>query len=254
MTVANTKVAAVVFDWGGTLTPFHSIDLLDLWRAAAEVYAPDRVDEAAGALADAEAAWWTDAVASGRSGTTADVVARASAASGIDLGRAMGDQALHDRALTAYLEAWTPHTRADPQAAPLLRALRERGIRTGLLSNTHWPRRWHEHWLERDGLLDLLDVRVYTSDLVHLKPHPEAFRTVLGRLAEHTGRPLDPGEAVFVGDRPIDDISGAKNVGMRAVLLPNSAVPAGPVDPDAVAGELAQVLEIVDGWHRETDG
>ncbi len=28
-------VHAVVFDWGGTLTSHHTVDLLDLWRAAA---------------------------------------------------------------------------------------------------------------------------------------------------------------------------------------------------------------------------
>ena len=89
------------------------------------------------------------------------------------------DAAVHDAALEAHLDAWTPHTITDPEAAPLLSALRERGIRIGLLSNTHWPRRWHEHWLDRDGVLDLIDVRVYTSDLPHTKPHPEAFRAVL---------------------------------------------------------------------------
>jgi len=238
-------VSAVVFDWGGTLTPFHSLDLLDLWRAAAEVYAPDRVDDVAEALASAERAWWTDAVTSGRSGTTADVIARASAAAGLDL-----DPGLHDRALAAHLEAWTPHTLADPQAAPLLRALRDRGLRIGLLSNTHWPRDWHERWLDRDGLRELIDARVYTSDLAHLKPHPEAFRAVLAALGRgrDDGTPLAPEAAVFVGDRPIDDISGAKALGMRTVLLPASDVPPGPVEPDATAERLADVLAVIDGW------
>jgi putative hydrolase of the HAD superfamily len=238
----RVAVSAVIFDWGGTLTPFHSIDLLDLWRVAAEVVAPDRVDEVARALADAEAGWWQAAVASGRSGTTADVVAVAAAATGLDI-----DAALHDRALTAHLEAWTPHTVADPQAAPLLRALRDRGIRTGLLSNTHWPRTWHERWLARDGLLDLLDARVYTSDLEHLKPHPEAFRTALTAVSGN-GPAVPAGEAVFVGDRPLDDISGARRFGMRTILLPHSAVPAHPVEPDATAAELADVLHFVDAW------
>jgi putative hydrolase of the HAD superfamily len=236
-------VRAVVFDWGGTLTPFHQIDLLDLWRVAAEVLAPDRGDAVARALADAEARWWQAAVASGRSGTTADVIAAAAAATGLDV-----DAALHDRALTAHLEAWTPHTLADPQAAPLLRALRERGIRTGLLSNTHWPREWHERWLARDGLLDLLDGRVYTSDLEYLKPHPEAFRAALAAVAGN-GPAIPPEEAVFVGDRPLDDISGAKGLGMRAVLMPHGSVPSHPVEPDATVAELGAVLSLVDGWH-----
>jgi FMN phosphatase YigB (HAD superfamily) len=120
--------------------------------------------------------------------------------------------------------------------------LRERGIKTGLLSNTHWPREWHERWLERDGVLDLIDARVYTSDLDHTKPHPEAFRAVLGALA------VAPESAVFVGDRPIDDISGAKALGMRAVLIPNSIVPDHPIEPDACIQSLSQLLPFIDQW------
>ncbi len=234
-------VRAVVFDWGGTLTPFHTIDLLDLWRVAARVLAPDGPDEVvetiATALADAEHHWWQRVVATGQSGTTADVIAAAARETGLDI-----DAALHDAALDAHLDAWTPHTLTDPEAEPLLRALRERGIRTGLLSNTHWPRAWHEHWLARDGVLDLLDARVYTSDLAHTKPHPEAFRAVLGELG------VAPEESVFVGDRPVDDISGAKALGMRAVLVPNAEVPGHPVVPDAQIGSLSQLLALVDGW------
>jgi HAD superfamily hydrolase (TIGR01509 family) len=230
-------VRAVIFDWGGTLTPFHTIDLLDLWRAAAEVLAPDQAEEVAAALVAAERRWWDTVTVTGHSGTTADVFAAAREATGIDL-----DAALHDRAVAAHLEAWTPHTVTDPDVDPLLRALRERGIKTGLLSNTHWPRDWHEKWLERDGVLDLIDVRVYTSDLEHTKPHPEAFQAVVRQLA------VAPEEAVFVGDRPVDDISGAKALGMRAVLVPNDAVPGHPTQPDARIERLADLLAIVDGW------
>jgi FMN phosphatase YigB (HAD superfamily) len=243
-------VRAVIFDWGGTLTPFHDIDLLDLWRAAAEVYAPDRAGEVAEALRAAEAAWWAEAVTTGRSGTTADIVARASAASGLDLGRSVDDAGLHDRALAAHLDAWTPHTATDPQAAPLLTALRARGIRTGLLSNTHWPRARHERWLARDGILDLLDARTYTSDLEHLKPHPEAFRAALEATAG-SGCAPDPADVVFVGDRPLDDISGAAAFGMRTVLVTGSlgrGVPDHPVEPDARITQLSEVLGWVDAW------
>lgn len=234
------RVEAVIFDWGGTLTPFHTIDLLDLWRVAARVLAaddPGRVEEIAAALAAAERRWWDHVVETGRSGTTADVLDAASRETGLDL-----DAALHTAAVEAHLDAWTPHTITDPEAAPLLEALRERGIRTGLLSNTHWPRAWHERWLERDGVLDLIDVRVYTSDLEHTKPHPEAFRAVLGALG------VEPAAAVFVGDRPVDDISGAKALGMRAVHIPGSDVPDHPVIPDARVTRLSELLPLVDGW------
>jgi putative hydrolase of the HAD superfamily len=233
-------VEAVVFDWGGTLTPHHTIDLLDLWRAAARVLAPDRVEEVAKALAAAELRWWESVGVGGHSGTTADVLAAASAETGLDV-----DGALRDAALEAHLDAWTPHTVAHPEVRPLLIALRERGIRTGLLSNTHWPRRWHEHWLERDGVIDLLDARVYTSDLAHTKPHPESFGAVLGELGVRAA------DAVFVGDRPIDDISGAKGIGMRAVLVTSSHVPGHPAVPDARISHVSQVLALIDGWRQE---
>jgi putative hydrolase of the HAD superfamily len=229
---------AVIFDWGGTLTPFHDVDLLDLWRVAARVLAPGREEEVAAALAAAEREWWTRAVTENRSGTTAEVVVAAARATGLDV-----DAALHEAALTAHLEAWTPHTVADPEAVSLLTELRKRGLRTGLLSNTHWPRDWHELWLARDGMLELLDARVYTSDLQHLKPHPQAFAAVLEALGG-----IDPARAVFVGDRPLDDISGAKRMGMRAVLLPNDVVPGYDVTPDATIERLGDLLPLIDRW------
>lgn len=230
----------MVFDWGGTLTPFHAVDLADLWLEAARVLAPERAEELAAALVTVENEFWQRVRRDAGHNTSArlpELVALASSRTGIDIG-----EALHDAGMLRYLEAWTPHTYTDPEAAPLLTALRERGVRTGLLSNTNWPREWHERFLERDGVLELLDARVYTSDLAHTKPHPEAFHAVLGELG------VAPSEAVMVGDRPYDDIWGAKSVGMLAVLLPNDVVPPGPVPPDATINGLAELLPLLDRW------
>jgi putative hydrolase of the HAD superfamily len=230
---------AVVFDWGGTLTPFHEIDLADLWSVAARILAPDRADELTAALLGVEREFWERVERDrGHASTTLDeVVARAAQRTGVAI-----DEALRGQALAAHLEAWTPHTHTDPEAEPVLRALLERGLRVGLLSNTHWPREWHERFLDRDGVLDLIEVRVYTSELPHTKPHAEAFRAVLDRLG------VAPTRAVMVGDRPIDDISGAKALGMRAVLLPNDLVATAPVQPDATISRLSELLPVVDGW------
>src|SRR5213079_2637846 len=56
--VTAVAIEAVLFDWGGTLTTFHSVDMIDAWRVAAEVLAPDRVDEVAQALLAAEGEVW----------------------------------------------------------------------------------------------------------------------------------------------------------------------------------------------------
>jgi putative hydrolase of the HAD superfamily len=130
----------------------------------------------------------------------------------------------------------------------MLTALRARGLRLGILSSTPWPAAWHEEWLRRDGVLHLFDACVWSSDLVWTKPHPDAFRAALDAVGVG-----DPGRTVFVGDRPYDDVSGAKAVGMRAVLVPHSDIPLAqqvPVDvtADAVIQRLADLPELIAGW------
>jgi putative hydrolase of the HAD superfamily len=153
------------------------------------------------------------------------------------------DEEIALAAASSHLESWRPHIEHQPDARGVLLALRERGIRIGLLSNTHWPAWFHDELLEMDGLLDLIEVRGYTSELHVMKPHPEAFRAVLDPLGI-----ADAADAVFVGDRPIDDIGGAKGIGMRAVLRRNPHVPGGPVLPDAEIDSLSELLPLVDNW------
>jgi putative hydrolase of the HAD superfamily len=228
---------AVLFDWGGTLTTFHNVDMIDAWRVAAEVLAPGRVDEVAEALLAAEREIWQRTSTTMRSATTTEVLQTASEVVGLPV-----ETALHARAVERYLDHWAPTSKARPDARPVLHSLKQRGLRTGLLSNTHWPRSQHEEWLERDGLLDLLDARVYTSDLEHVKPHPEAFRALLDAVG------VQPEHSVFVGDRLHDDVAGAKQLGMRAVWVRNDVVPSYDVEPDAVVDELLELVDIVDGW------
>ena len=146
--------------------------------------------------------------------------------------------------LSSYYQAWDPHTVTDPDAAPLLRELRRRGIKVGVLSNTMWPRQVHEQIFIRDEVLGLIDGAVYTSEIPWVKPHPEAFRAAMRAIGM-----TDPADCVFVGDRPYDDVHGAKSVGMRAVLVPNSGVPGfEAAEPDAVICRLSELLEYLDTW------
>ena len=66
----------------------------------------------------------------------------------------------------------------------------------------------------------LIDGAVYTSEIAWTKPHPEAFRAAMAAVGVD-----DPAACVFVGDRPFDDIYGARQLGMRAVLLPPQLLP-----------------------------
>jgi putative hydrolase of the HAD superfamily len=180
---------------------------------------------------------WARTTTTLRSATTAEVLRNASQVVGLPV-----DDVLHDDAIAAYLDHWAPSTHPREDARDVLVALRERGLRLGLLSNTHWPRDWHEDVLARDGLLELFDARVYTSDLEHVKPHPEAFSELLRRMQVEAAR------SVFVGDRQHDDIAGAAAVGMRTVWIRNDVVPTAAVTPDAQIDELGELLGVLDTW------
>ena len=159
--------------------------------------------------------------------------------------------AVRSQAAAAHLDSWTPHIRHVPDALPVLQSLQDAGYRCGLLSNTHWPRRFHEQFLDRDGLTPYLDATVYTSELPRTKPHPSAFKAVL-----HLLDVVDPRRAVFVGDRLYDDVFGAQQLGMRTALVRNPGVrwPDGTVvrpsevRPDAEIDALAELLGWVADW------
>lgn len=231
-------IEAVVFDWGGTLSLFAEIDMEDMWRLAARHLAPDREDEMCARLVAVEAASWARIAVDQRATTLTSLLALASGELAVDV-----TEAVLEEAATHHLDSWTPHIRHDPDAAGVLAALRERGLRIGLLSNTHWPPAFHEHFLERDGLAPLIDVRCYTSEMTFTKPHPEAFRAVLDALGV-----ARPDRAAFVGDRRYDDVWGAQSVGMRGVWVRNDLVPAHDVEPTAAIDSLPELLPLVDAW------
>jgi putative hydrolase of the HAD superfamily len=226
------SVEAVIFDWGGTLTPWHTVDITELWHeAAASHFEPDRAVQVATAIHTAERELWELTGQEGRSATLAEMFERAGVASDEDL-------------LATYSRLWEPHTYTDPDAIELLRYLRGRGIKVGVLSNTFWPRGWHEEIFRRDGVLDLIDGAVYSSEIDWTKPHPEAFAAAMRAVGV-----TDPAACVFVGDRPFEDVHGAKAAGMRAVLIPNSDVPTFPGStPDAIVARLADLRPLLDSW------
>ena len=228
-------VDAVIFDWGGTLTPWKTFDPVEEWLVLARAAAPDRVEDAAAALVAAAEDAWARSRNEHRSGTFAEVCAAA---------EVVADET-HHRAYRDHLEfaTWT-----DADVEPMLTTLREAGIRVGLLSNTLWPREWHEEWLARDGVLDLFDGAVYSSEIPWTKPHPEAFAAAMDAVGV-----ADPARCVFVGDRLFDDIYGAQNVGMRTVHIPHSAVPESQFghtdgEPDAVVQRLAEIPDVIQPW------
>ncbi|MFI7065717.1 HAD family hydrolase [Kribbella sp. NPDC050124] len=234
--MTNTKIEAVLFDWGGTLATWHDIDLYAVWRSVTELIDDARADELAARLVEAERSIWLRSRDEHLSSTLEEVCL-------------LAEVVMTPAALAEYERQWHPHTELEPDAVQTLRDLRARGLKIGVLSNTIWPRRHHEEIFARDAVLELLDGAVYTSEIAYTKPHPEAFLAAMKAVGE-----TDPARCLFVGDRLFDDVWGAQNVGMRAAHIPHSAIPVEQVGhtegtPDATVRRLAELPALIDRWN-----
>lgn len=107
-----------------------------------------------------------------------------------------------------------------PDAAPALRAARERGVRVAVVSN--WDVSLHDA-LAAAGLADLVDAAVSSAEAGAAKPDPAIFRRALDLLD------AAPTEAVHAGDSLEHDVAGARAAGVQAVLV-DRAGDGGPAD------------------------
>ena len=242
-----TAIDALIFDLGGTLLDFPEweSEVAARWRVAYRILVQDERDGLpdeeswTAAMLAAERAHWQRVDSEHWSGPPSGLV--------LDGYRRLGlraDERLILATLDAVGRAMDGWARPFPDTLPTLRLLREHGYRIGLLSNTWWAAEWHNADLATHGLHPYIDERVFTSDLPHSKPHPEAFRAITERLG------VSPARCVMIGDRIIDDISGALAAGMRAVLKTNGTSPAIPseIAPTAVIACLAELPNLLSSW------
>jgi len=129
------------------------------------------------------------------------------------------DEASTHILVRAFLKPIFATGRLDPQAVPVLEALRGSGIKTAIVSNTPWGSpadAWREE-LARHGLLNKVDATVFCMDVGWRKPHRAPFDRALSLLE------VAPADALFVGDDHRWDVVGAQNAGLRPVLLGSGA-------------------------------
>ncbi len=91
----------------------------------------------------------------------------------------------------------------------VLRELHARGLKIGLISNSH---RCMESFQSHFALEGLFAAAVTSAEHGFMKPHPSIFETALRQVA------AEPAESVMVGDSVAHDVEGARRLGMRAVL------------------------------------
>ena len=136
-------------------------------------------------------------------------------------------------------EQWASnhHFEMYDDAAPVLRALQERGLKVGIISNSH---RSLDAFCDHFSLRGLIHASVSSSEHGYMKPHRSIFDAAL----EKAGVPASA--ALMVGDSLKHDVEGALAAGMTAVLLRRS----GEIPADVPAGvpvirTLHELMEIL---------
>jgi len=155
----------------------------------------------------------------------------------VDNGIVLNDeqwQAIRPSFYSAIDPIVTPRT----GARETLSALKAAGYQLALISNTYWAADLHDRHLAEYGLIDFFDVRVYSANTTHVKPHPSIFLDTLTALG------VEPYEAAYVGDRPDIDVKGAQQVGMHGILIrsPYDQTLLGEIVPDAIIDELPELI------------
>ncbi|MFF8973413.1 HAD family hydrolase [Streptomyces sp. NPDC014995] len=208
--------AAVLFDFSGTLFRIESaeswlravLDAAGVELSEAELGATARALETAGALPGGAAPLRVpEEVADLWRVRDQSAELHRAAYTGLSRRVPLPDPALHDALYERHMTpaAWAPY----PDVLHVLSALRERGVRVGVVSNIGWDLRpvFREHGLDPF-------VGAYALSYEHgvQKPHPRLFETACEALG------VDPRTTLMVGDdRRADGGAAALGCGVHFV-------------------------------------
>jgi putative hydrolase of the HAD superfamily len=141
-------------------------------------------------------------------------------------------------AIAAFFRHFSQTLRAFPESTYVLNTLRERGVRTGILTDV--PYGMPEELVVADLLqagLPFANECLLTSTAVgHRKPHPAGFTALAGRLG------VSCSDLQYVGNEQ-KDVTGSKAAGCRAILLWRSASEPPIWGQDVTIRSLEELLE-----------
>jgi putative hydrolase of the HAD superfamily len=228
-------MTAVLFDFSGTLFRVESTETwlrgalaeAQLELAEAELVEAAQALEAMGALpGGVDPSWLPEDVASVWGVRDKSAELHRAAYTGLSRQVQLPDDRLHDMLYDRHMApaAWLPY----PDAPDVLRALRERDVRVGVVSNIGWDLRpvFREH-----GLDPFVDTYVLSYEHGVQKPDPRLFAAACAELD------ADPRDVVMVGDNRRAD-GGAAALGCAVHFVDH--LPAAE-RPDA----LRPVLDLV---------
>jgi len=139
-------------------------------------------------------------------------------------------------AADAFFSEYFKALKLDENTIPVLKKLKEKYI-LGIVSLLMYSPPLQK-FLDKHNMLDFFDVIITSADVGYRKPHPKIFLAALEKIG------VKPFEAVFIGDDPIRDILGAKNVGMKTILIKHKEKDY-KIKPDKTIVSLSQLPEII---------
>jgi putative hydrolase of the HAD superfamily len=207
------NVDAVLFDYGRTLVTFAypAEDLLEVLRR----FRP-RIEEALGTQAPTPEAILRDVLLPLEDEIESpaedevhyiDVYRAAWRRAGLDLEDELLYEILDEEQL-----CWDRAVRVDADALQVLSWLGAHGIKRAVCSNAPFPPEMMRRQVDTNGVGELMDAVLFSSQLGRRKPAPEIYRAALEAVGVGAER------ALFVGDRVREDYHGPRAVGMRAVI------------------------------------
>jgi putative hydrolase of the HAD superfamily len=124
-------------------------------------------------------------------------------------------------------------------AVDILKSLRGLGYKIGLITNcsAEVPPLW-----KNTEFSHLFDVTIFSASVGMKKPDPQIYYLACEQLG------VEPNECLYIGDGDIDELSGASQLGMDAVMIrdPNEMDPYRLVEVDWDGRKIEYFKEIMD--------
>jgi len=131
-----------------------------------------------------------------------------------------------------------PHT----QAVAVLERIKTMGLSIGLISNTGMtPGTTFRKFMDQHGMLDYFETLTFSDEVKLAKPNQQIYSLTLDAMG------ASPSETIHVGDHVINDVVGAKRLGMKTVWITGFYEREDPTDPDSEPDSTVDDLGLVAG-------